>query len=78
MTTNIPSYQWAGVFGSQRITGALVDRLTYHVHTLEMNGERYCLKRSREPTTSQAPGCPEEEAAASVQPLPAPFRRYAD
>ena len=28
-------------------TGALLDRLTHHVHILEMNGESYRLKASR-------------------------------
>ena len=27
------------MFGSDRLTGALFDRLTHHVHILEMNGE---------------------------------------
>jgi DNA replication protein DnaC len=35
------------VFGSERLTGALLDRLTHHVHILEMNGESYRLKTSR-------------------------------
>jgi len=26
--------------GSERLTGALLDRLTHHVHILEMNDER--------------------------------------
>ena len=30
-----------------------VDQLTHHVHILEMNGESYGLKRSREASTSQ-------------------------
>ena len=38
-----------------RLTGALLDRLTHHVHNLEMNGESYRLKRSRENAASQAP-----------------------
>ena len=43
------------VFGSERLTGALLERLTHHVHILEMNGESYCLKRSRENAAAQAP-----------------------
>ena len=41
-------------FGSERLTGALLDRLTHHVHILEMNGESYRLKRSRETAAAQA------------------------
>ena len=37
------------------LTGALLDRLTHHVHILEMNGESYRLKRSRENAAAQAP-----------------------
>ena len=33
----------------------LLDRLTHHVHILEMNGESYRLKRSRENAAAQAP-----------------------
>jgi len=35
------------VFGNERLTGALLDRLTHHVHILEMNGESYRLKSSK-------------------------------
>ena len=53
VTTNLPFDEWTEVFGSERLTGALLDRLTHHVHILEMNGESYRLKRSREGTASQ-------------------------
>ena len=55
VTTNLPFDEWTEVFGSERLTGALLDRLTHHVHILEMNGESYRLKRSRENTSPQAP-----------------------
>jgi DNA replication protein DnaC len=35
------------VFGSERLTGALLDRLTHHVHILEMNGDSFRLASSR-------------------------------
>ena len=48
VTTNLPFDEWTEVFGSERLTGALLDRLTHHVHILEMNGESYRLKDSRQ------------------------------
>jgi DNA replication protein DnaC len=47
ITSKLPFDDWAEVFGSERLTGALLDRLTHHVHILEMNGESYRLKHSR-------------------------------
>ena len=61
VTTNLPFDEWTEVFGSERLTGALLDRLTHHVHILEMNGESYRLKRSRETAASQASEEPDEE-----------------
>ena len=47
VTSNLPFEEWTSVFGSERLTGALLDRLTHHVHILEMNGESYRLKASQ-------------------------------
>jgi DNA replication protein DnaC len=44
VTSNLPFDEWTGVFGSERLTGALLDRLTHHVHVLEMNGDSFRLK----------------------------------
>ena len=52
VTTNLPFEEWTAVFGSERLTGALLDRLTHHVHILEMNGDSYRLRHSRENATS--------------------------
>ena len=38
VTTNLPFEQWPEVLGSERLTGALLDRLTHRVHILEANG----------------------------------------
>ena len=37
VTSNLPFDEWTEVFGSERLTGALLDRITHHVHILEMN-----------------------------------------
>ena len=47
VTSNLPFDEWTGVFASERLTGALLDRLTHHVHILEMNGESYRLQQSK-------------------------------
>ena len=47
ITSNLPFDEWTEVFGSERLTGAILDRLTHHVHILEMNGESFRLRESR-------------------------------
>jgi DNA replication protein DnaC len=46
VTSNLPFEEWTAVLGSERLTGALLDRLTHHVHILTMNGESYRLAQS--------------------------------
>jgi DNA replication protein DnaC len=47
VTSNLPFEEWTSIFQSPRLTGALLDRLTHHVHILEMNGDSYRLKQSK-------------------------------
>lgn len=47
ITSNLPFDEWTEIFGSERLTGALLDRLTHHVDILEMNGDSYRLSQSR-------------------------------
>ena len=55
VTTNLPFDEWTEVFGSERLTGALLDRFTHRVHILEMNGESYRLRESRRALTLSIP-----------------------
>jgi DNA replication protein DnaC len=47
VTSNLPFENWTEVLGSERLTGAMLDRLTHRVHILEANGERYRLKDAK-------------------------------
>jgi len=47
ITSNLPFDEWTETFGSECLTGALLDRLTHHVNILEMNGESYRLGQSK-------------------------------
>jgi DNA replication protein DnaC len=47
VTTNLPFEQWPEILGSERLTGALLDRLTHRVHILEANGESYRLREAK-------------------------------
>lgn len=47
VTTNLPFADWPQVFADdQRMAGALLDRLTHHVHIVEILGDSYRLKQS--------------------------------
>lgn len=77
VTSNLPFEEWPTVFRSERLTGALLDRLTHHVHILEMNGESYRLKQSagrRRPASVEQntpPGAGQDAVAAPAQDDPA-------
>ena len=54
ITSNLPFDEWTETFGSERLTGALLDRLTHHVSILEMNGDSYRLAQSRARKSGQS------------------------
>jgi DNA replication protein DnaC len=47
VTTNLPFEQWPEVLGSERLTGAALDRLTHRCTILESGVESYRLKDAR-------------------------------
>jgi len=50
VTSNLPFEEWTEIFGSERLTGALIDRLTHRCHILEANGESYRLRQAKKQT----------------------------
>jgi len=47
VTTNLPFESGVDIFGCERLTGALLDRLTHRVHIIEANGPSYRLRQSK-------------------------------
>ena len=58
VTSNLPFNEWTEILGSERMTGALLDRLTHHVHILEMNGDSFRLKQSKRARHKAASSAP--------------------
>jgi DNA replication protein DnaC len=46
ITSNLPFGDWVQVFHGERMTAALLDRLTHKCHIFEMNGESYRFRES--------------------------------
>jgi DNA replication protein DnaC len=61
ITSNLPFDEWTTVFGCQRLTGALLDRLTHHVHVLTCNGDSYRLADAKRRHTKPK-SAPEKDA----------------
>jgi DNA replication protein DnaC len=68
ITSNLPFDEWTSVFGSERLTGALLDRLTHHVYILEMNGDSYRLNHSKACQRPKASTPTETPSADSADP----------
>ncbi len=68
VTSNLPFEDWTSVLGSERLTGALLDRLIHHVHILTMNGDSYRLKQSagRRRAATSADGAEQNQATAEI------------
>lgn len=47
VTTNLPFENWTEELGSERLTGATLDRLTHRCRIIEKKGESYRLSDAR-------------------------------
>jgi DNA replication protein DnaC len=70
VTTNLPFEQWPEVLGSERLTGAVLDRLTHRCHILESNGESYRLKDARRRVGKKASAKTPAESESESMPKP--------
>lgn len=61
ITSNLPFGEWGSVFPGERMTAALLDRLTHRCHIFEMNGESYRFRES-------AKAAREKKSAKTMEP----------
>ena len=54
VTTNLSFEQWTEVLDNERLTGAVLGRLTHRCHILEASGESYRLKDARRRSRGKA------------------------
>jgi DNA replication protein DnaC len=55
VTSNLAFSEWGSVFQGDRMTAALVDRLTHRCEIFEMNGESYRFRESMKAKTDKEP-----------------------
>ena len=53
ITTNLSFDRWQEIFGDPVLTAALVDRLTHKAYLINMNGESYRLRETRQMTDNK-------------------------
>lgn len=71
VTTNLPFEQWTEVLGSERLTGATLDRLTHRCHILEATGSSYRLQDAQRRRRSRPDGRPSSQAPSETAVKPA-------
>jgi DNA replication protein DnaC len=56
ITSNLPFGEWGQVFKNERLTAALLDRLTHRCQILECNGESYRFRQSSKQASHRREG----------------------
>jgi len=54
VTTNLVFSEWVQVFGDEKLTTALLDRLGHHSHILTTKGQSYRTRHARTTTTASS------------------------
>jgi DNA replication protein DnaC len=65
VTTNLAFSEWVQVFGSEKLTTALLDRLAHHAHILTTRGESYRSRRRKASGSKEPPNRGAENEAAT-------------
>lgn len=76
VTSNLPFDNWTEVLGSERLTGATLDRLTHRCHIIETKGESYRLADAKGRSRRAKPSTP--ASADSAETTSQPHEAVAD
>ena len=68
LTTNLPFEQWTEVLGSERLTGATLDRLTHRCQIIETKGESYRLRDAKARITKPERSGPQKAESSAPEP----------
>jgi DNA replication protein DnaC len=69
VTSNLPFESWTEVLGSERLTGATLDRLTHRCHIIETRGESYRLHDAKGQNRSAKSGASGRQQSAVAEPV---------
>jgi hypothetical protein len=70
LTTNLKFADWVQVFGDERLTAALLDRLTHHAHIIELVGESYRFRQRMQQGGAEVMACGQRGQLCELPPLP--------
>jgi len=75
VTTNLAFSEWVQVFGSEKLTAALLDRLAHHSHILTTRGDSYRFSHRRSKSTDSPVVEAKPSARTPQRPTPKPTKK---
>ena len=67
ITTNLTFSEWVKVFGDEKLTTALLDRLTHHAHILATRGDSYRASKRKAEADSRSPPVTKDDSRAAAE-----------
>src|SRR5258707_10690676 len=75
ITTNLAFSEWVKVFGDEKLTTALLDRLSHHAHILTTRGDSFRSRKRRRDDDQRSPPSTTDQPANRTAPAAAGKRK---